>query len=391
MRPLRVPAGAHPLTAPTALGALAASAALTALLAPAVAAAQGTVSSQGLGYPPGQYSTLSLSTGGAVAEFDPASATNPAAVANFGTTAIFLHFAPEQRRVTTANAEDASRVQRFPLIGAAVRVGSRGAVGLSTSTLLDRTWASTSVTDVNEEGQGVVEHFSSRGAINDVRLAAGYSFSRQLQAGVGAHALVGSNRLTASRVDQTGTDVSFEQTTEVSYSGLGASLGVHYSPSRLFSVGLSGMVGATVRARAGDSTIAEATAPARGSVSVRYTGISGALIAARANWQGWSSLDDLGGAGLDARDTWEYSLGADVEGPRILGSAIQLRGGARWRDLPFAVAGEKPSERALTGGLGFLLGGGRVMLDLAVDRARREAAGVTENAWTFGAGVTVRP
>ena len=376
MRPLHVPVAA--LT-------------LTMLLAPAVAGAQGTVSTQGLGYPPGQLSTLSLSTGGAVAEFDPASATNPASVANLGTTAIFLHFAPEQRRVTTANAEDVSRVQRFPLLGAVVPVGANGAVGLSTSTLLDRTWASTRISDVDDQGRGIVEHFSSSGAINDIRLAAGYGFSRQLQAGVGAHALLGSNRLTVSRADQTGADVSFEQTTEVSYSGLGASAGVHYNPSRLISVGLSGMVGATVRARIRDSTIAEATAPARGTVSVRYTGFTGALIAARASWQGWSSLDDLGGAGLDARDTWDYSLGADVEGPRLFGSPIALRAGGRWRDLPFAVNGEKPSERAVTGGLGLLLGGGRVMLDLAVERARREAAGATENAWTFGAGVTVRP
>ncbi|HEY0972177.1 MAG TPA: hypothetical protein VGE02_14510 [Gemmatimonadales bacterium] len=364
---------------------------LCALLAPSAAAAQGTVSSQGLGYPPGQYSTLSLSTGGAVAEFDPASATNPASVANLASSAIFLHFAPERRRVTTEGADEESRVQRFPLLGIIVPVGPRAAVGVTSSTLLDRTWASTTRSEVGENGRGIVEHFSSRGAINDVRVAGGYSFSRQLQLGLGAHALVGSNQLSVSRIDQIGGDAPFEQTTEVSYSGLGASAGLHWNPSRLVSLALSGTVGATIRARVQDSTIAEGTMPARGAVSARYSGLTGAVIAARAAWQGWSSLDEMGGVGLDARDTWEYSLGADVEGPRIFGSPIALRAGGRWRDLPFAVAGEQPTERAVTGGLGFLFGGGRVMVDLAVERARREAAGAEENAWTFGAGVTVRP
>lgn len=364
---------------------------LCALLAPSVVAAQGTVSTQGLGYPPGQLSTLSLGTGGAVAEFDPFSATNPAAVANLTTSAIYLHFAPERRRVATANVEEESTVQRFPMLGIIVPVGARGAVGVTSSTLLDRTWASTTTTDVDDEGRGVVEHFSSRGAINDVRIAGGYSLSQRFQLGLGAHALVGSNRLTVSRIDQSFGDAPFEQTTEVSYTGLGASAGLHWNPSRLVSVGVSGGLGTTLRARVRDSTIAEATAPARGAFSARYSGITGAVIAVRAGWQGWSSLDELGGAGLDARDTWEYAVGADVEGPRIFGSSIALRAGGRWRDLPFAVAGEQPSERAVNGGLGFLLGGGRVMVDLAVERARREAAGATENAWTVGAGVTVRP
>lgn len=374
MRPLRVLAvGAATLALPVALSA------------------QGTVSAQGLGYPPGQYSTLSLSTGGAVAEFDPASAANPAAVANLGATAIFLHYAPETRRVTTANGEDEARVQRFPLIGAVVPVGDRGAVGLSSSTLLDRTWATTRIIEANADGDGVVEHFASRGAINDVRLAGGWSFSRQIQLGFGAHAFVGSNRLAVTRVDQTREDASFEQQTEVSFTGIGGSAGVHWNPSRVISVAASGMVGGTLRAKISDSTIADATAPARGSVGVRFGGIPGAVLAARANWQGWSSLDELGGDGLDARDTWEYSVGADIEGPRIFGSALALRAGGRWRDLPFVVLGEQPTERAVSGGLGLLLGRGRVMVDFAVERARREAADATENAWTFGAGVTVRP
>ena len=60
------------------------------LALPALAEGQGTVGAQGLGYPPGQYSTLARSTGGAVAEFDPTSPINPASLGNLAGTAIFL-------------------------------------------------------------------------------------------------------------------------------------------------------------------------------------------------------------------------------------------------------------------------------------------------------------
>lgn len=361
------------------------------LLLPALADGQGTVGAQGLGYPPGQYSTLARSTAGAVAEFDPSSPLNPASIANLNTTAIFLHYAPESRRVTSVNGSDEARVERFPLVGAIVPFSERGVVGITASTLLDRSWATTQVTDANDEGLGIVEHFSSRGAINDVRLAGAWSVNRYLQVGVGAHAFIGSNRLTASRTDQAGGDVYFEQQSELGYSGLGASAGVLWNPSRIFAVGVSALAGGNLRAEVADSIVAEASVPSRASLSLRYSGISGAMLAARASWHGWSAMDGLGGSGLDARDGWEYAVGADVEGPSIFGTALALRAGSRWRDLPFGVLGAQPTEHAISGGVGMLLGRGRVLVDLSVERASREAASASERAWTFGAGVTVRP
>ena len=44
----------------------------------AAAGAQGTLSTQGFGYPTGGMSARSLATGGAITEFDPLSSTNPA-------------------------------------------------------------------------------------------------------------------------------------------------------------------------------------------------------------------------------------------------------------------------------------------------------------------------
>lgn len=358
---------------------------------PIAVGAQGTISTQGLGYPPGQLSTWALSTGGALAEFDPASPLNPAAIATLPSAALFLHYAPESRRVTVGDVSEDAVVVRFPVIGAVLTLGGRGAVGIGTSTLLDRTWATTRRLDVDADGQAIVETFQSRGGMNDVRLAGGWSLGEQLQIGVAAHAITGVNRLTVTRLDERGMDANFEQASEVGFSGIAGSAGVLWSPSRLFAVGASGRLGGTVRAKLGDSTIASATVPARVGGAVRYAGLTGASLAARVEWQGWSSMEGLGRTSLDARDVWEYGVGADVAGPQLLGTPVGLRIGARWRDLPFAIAGDQPSEQALTGGAGLLFAQGRVLLDLAVERARREAAGARETSWLVGVGLTVQP
>jgi hypothetical protein len=205
------------------------------------------------------------------------------------------------------------------------------------------------------------------------------------------HALTGSNRITLTRVDPTEGGLTFEQTDELGFSGTALSAGAVWSPSRLLSAELSGQLGGTLRARQDGETVAEGKAPTTAAGSIRYTGITGAAIAVRAEWQRWSDVDPLGTASFDARDTWSYAIGADVEGPRLFGTPIALRGGLQRRDLPFVVLGAQPTEQSVSGGLGVPLARGRVMLDLAVQRASREAGEASETGWTFGAGLTVRP
>ena len=53
-------------------------------LAPLAAGAQGSLSRQGFGYPPGELSARSLATGGALGEFDPQSPINPGSLAAWG-------------------------------------------------------------------------------------------------------------------------------------------------------------------------------------------------------------------------------------------------------------------------------------------------------------------
>src|SRR3954470_11356526 len=105
--------------------------------------AQANLSGQGLGFPTGQLSTRAQGAGDATAELDPLSLVNPAALAFIGTTTLFFQIEPEYRRVTIGNVSDKTTTARYPLFAAAIPLGSNWALGVSSATLLDRTWTTT--------------------------------------------------------------------------------------------------------------------------------------------------------------------------------------------------------------------------------------------------------
>jgi hypothetical protein len=142
-----------------------------------LALAQGTLSTQGLGYPPGHLSTPAITMGGATGEVDPYSALNPAAISLLLTPIIFMQAEPEFRRVEANGQSQKSSVARFPLFMGSLPLGSRWAIGVAASTLLDRTWA-TSDRDtfvVNGEDAPATVRQSSDGSVADVRFALSYA------------------------------------------------------------------------------------------------------------------------------------------------------------------------------------------------------------------------
>jgi hypothetical protein len=87
----------------------------------AVAGAQGTLSTQGFGYPTGQMSTRSVGAGGALAEIDPLSVTNPAALLGLGGSALYFQAEPEYRTINRASASQRSTIARFPVVSGVCR------------------------------------------------------------------------------------------------------------------------------------------------------------------------------------------------------------------------------------------------------------------------------
>jgi len=384
------------------------------LLAARSASAQGSLAGQGFGYPTGQLATRSLAMGGALAEFDPQSTVNPAALGTWGPAGLYVQYDPEFRTTSAGGADDRTTVARFPIIAAALPVGDRGTLGASASTFLDRSWVTRFERGDTLRGQPVAstEGFRSEGAVNDVRVGGAFALTPTILVGVGVHAFTGENRLEIERDFRNPADAAnadtvtygvFLQRSTLSYSGTAFSAGVNWRPVSSVSFGASARRGGSMRTRRAGSTLSTAQVPDRYGAAVRYDGIAGTTLAARVNWEGWSSMAGLSRPGLPVSDALEYGVGADVAGPRIGALATQFRLGARVRDLPFGVredplralpAAGDVRETAFSAGAGLPLAGGRAIVDVGVQRASRSSDGrpdAEERAWTASVGLRVRP
>lgn len=371
--------------------------AIALLLSAAVsarAAAQGTLSTQGFGYPPGQLSTRAASLGGGLGETDPLSPINPAAIANWVASGLYIQYSPEFRSVESSNAADHTMTVRFPVMMGAVTAGNRVVIGLSASTLLDRTWETSRVgyTHSGSDSARFEEDFTSSGAINDIRLGVAFSITPSLWVGAGGHVFSGDDRLKVRRVSEDTTFTPFLEQSRLSYSGTGLSGGVTWRPVPALMLGASGRVGGRIETFRNDTSLTRADVPARWGVGASFTGVSGLLVAARANWVGWSSLGDLGRPGLGVTDAWDMGAGVEVTGPLFFGLTLPLRAGFRHRTLPFTVGDVKVVENTFSFGAGIPISGGRSRIDLGAERANRGSVnGVTEKAWVLSAGLMVRP
>ncbi len=380
------------------LNVIAAGAASLAL--PAVALAQGTLSTQGFGYPPGQMSTRALATGGGLGEFDSDTPLNPASIALAGEPRLFLQYEPEFRRLSNGDLTSSTTTSRFPVISALVPAGSRATLGFSVSTFLDRSSATQVTRTLDVAGQSAVVTETNRvlGAINDLRLGVGWAANEKIQLGIGGHVYTGQNR---DFFSQTFPDSlkfsSINQTQTLDYTGFGVSAGILLRPSRIIGFGVSGLKGGSIKSRAGgDTVLSEANIPDRISAGLSYEGIPGSSISARISRETWSKLNGLGTSAANASDAWDGGVGLEAVGPRIVERQTTLRLGARYRTLPFAISGSTVKELSFGGGLGAQFFRNRATFDMGLERALRTADGsaydtVHERSFILSFGLRVRP
>jgi hypothetical protein len=359
--------------------------------------AQANLSGQGLGFPTGQISTRAEGAGGAIAELDPLSMVNPAALGFIGTTTLFFQIEPEYRRVTIGSASDRTTTARYPLFTAILPLGSRWAFAISSATLLDRTWT-TSVDSNVVLGTDTVSStflFGSSGSINDLRIAASWAPTQYVRFGLGGHLISGSDRVFVGRTFvQSAAFGNFADSTTLGFDGGAVSAGVELVVPSLAIASASFRKGGNLNATRNDTALGSARVPDRLGFSLAYIGAAGTQIAARTSLDKWSSLNALSQGTSHAVDAWDTSVGADVAGPRLGSWPLMLRIGGRWRTLPYTAgpANDKVKEQSFSGGLGTTLGGGRVLTDVTVLHARRDAGiGVSERAWTLSIGFGIRP
>jgi hypothetical protein len=365
------------------------------LVVPSIARSQGTISTQGFGYPPGGLSTRSGAAGGGFAEFDFATPRNPSSTLGWGRGGLYFQYEPEFRSVTAGPATDNTMNARFPIWMAGLQLGSRAMGTITASTYLDRTWA-TNVRGgqiLGTDSVGYEERVESNGAINDIRLGVSYSVRPTFSVGFGLHGFTGENRLSLVRqYDDSLVYGTLTRALTISYLGSGFSAGATWRLHPQIAVAASARAGGELEVGLGDTVIAKGRMPMRFGAGIRFDGLPGASLGISIEHQEWSRLDGLLQSDLTASDTWELGTGLELTGPKMRNVPILFYLGYRQRDLPFHVGSEAPKERFYSGGTGLPLAGPRVVLDMAVQRATRGSVdGVTENAWIFSMGFTVRP
>ncbi len=368
------------------------------VVVPAHLAAQGTLSTQGFGYPTGELSIRARATGGGLGQFDPDSPLNPAAIGTSSDPRMFLQYEPEYRRLARGDQTSNTLTARFSLAAASVPFASRGSIGLSVATFLDRSSFTQITTQQAIAGQTVTvdEITQVLGAINDVRLAFGYAPSSKIQFGAGGHVFVGQNRMffTQSFPGES-SFASLTQVSTLAFTGFAASAGILARPSRHIGLALSARKGFSIEARAGDSVVSEANIPDRFSAALTYEGIPGTSVSAHVARDLWSAMNGLGSSKATAVDGWEGGLGLEALGPRIAARQTILRLGGRYRTLPFLAAGSEVNELSFGGGIGAQFFRNRATFDVSFERASRtpelSSVDVTERAYIFGFGLRVRP
>ncbi len=363
--------------------------------------AQGALSTQGFGYPPGQLSSRVLATGGGLTEFDYDTPINPAAIGLAGEPRLYLQYEPEFRKLTNGSATSSTITARFPVVSVLVPAGSHATFGVSVSTFLDRSsaTATTRTLDVAGTNATITENNRVIGSINDIRFAAGWAPNQKLQFGLGGHVFTGQNKDFFSQTfPDTLKFTAITQTSTLGFTGYGVSAGVLVRASRVLGFGLSALKGGNITARAsGDTVVSEAKIPDRISAGLSYEGIPGSSISAHVSHETWSRMNGLGGPlGAAAADAWDSGLGLEAIGPKIADRQTILRLGARYRTLPYEAAGDKVKELSFAAGLGAQFFQNRAAFDFGVERAARSPnasslSALSERSYIFSFGLHVRP
>ena len=363
----------------------------TAML-PGAVRAQGTLSTQGLGFPPGQLSTAARSMGGSIGEADPYSPLNPAAIAVLTSAIVQMQAEPEYRHVQVGSVSQRTSVSRFPLFQGALPLGSRWALGVAASTLLDRTWETTTRDSqfVPDTIRSTVSERSD-GSIADLRLAVAYSPVSWLKLGVAGHAYSGRDQIRTIRAfDDTVRFAADTQGTTLSFGGNAVSFGALAIKARLGAVGVSYRKGSGISTEINGATVSTATVPDRFGVSAVYLGIRGTSLAVRAAKDKWSGLEGMR-SNLNIHEGWDMGVGADVSGPSLGSFPLSLRAGGRWRTLPFSLDATPVKETTFSGGFALPISRNRVELTMGALRASRVGTGATETGWTLSTAFSVRP
>ena len=366
---------------------------------PALSAQSSVFGARGLGLPGRSYSAHVWGLSGANSLFDPESNRNPASIARLLTVTAGFQLVPEWRSVETPAGDESVRLTQFPLVMVAGPLHSTlFAVGLSMSNYTSRDFkiVSTHSETIRGVPVGITDTLASRGGLNDIRLAVSYLAGPKLDLGAAFHVITGVNRIEQTRVFSDTAFLSSVQSAELSYAGVGLSVGGVYRPNSRLGLALS--------LRADNKASVDLDSTNIDAVDLPYTIAGGfqlqassrLLAAGQLTYRTWSGANsdllEMGGPG--AKNTLELNAGFEFARDPRSPWRRPIRLGVRYAQLPFLLTagGDQPTELGITIGTGTRFAGQRGGIDLALEKNWRSlGSDYKESGWLFVLGISVRP
>jgi hypothetical protein len=370
---------------------------LLAVMPGLVLAQSSQFGARGLGFPGQPLTARALASGGAFGLFDPESSLNPAALGIAKTlTSVFTiseAFNHEENPAGTAS----TRSTRFPqvMVVGPVRQ-SRAALGVSYSNYTSRDFTVVTAHTIDLRGipVGVTDSFSSRGGLSDLRLAGAYGFQNRWLVGGGFHVITGSNRLDSRRAFADPNFLSSRQTAEVSYTGLGVSVGVLRQFGSRFAVAALVRSDGHLNVDRDSTPVSKVDLPYTFGFGMRWQPFAKLDLAAQTIFRTWSAAnsDLLQQGGNGAQNTLEVSGGLEYTPDPKRPFRRPLRLGAHYARLPFPlITGEQGHEFGISAGSGLRFAQQRGGVDLTLEHAWRSEGVYSERGFILSVGISVRP
>lgn len=360
------------------------------------ACGQSIFATEGLGYQLDPLDGRSSGLGGVALGFpEPEiSWANPASAIGLIAPGLSLSYQYDNFSTDTEGTSFEGETARFPLLLATFPAGQRFVILGGFGSYLDQNWRvqEPDTLEFGGDSIAVVDLITSEGGVTRLRFGGAYHIGGGLGVGLVADFHTGTVRREEGR--------SFDPERQLNdtlipsrwrYSGVGYTVGAHYSPSQVGGVGISLTYGGTLEAKVRDGPGNDRSYDLPLSVRIGGTGriLPTLLVALGGSWSGWSSVDGDLVAGATARDAWSLNGGIEWEGISIREQTIPIRLGARTAALPFHTTGDGVTERAASTGIGVPFAGGAVRPDVSVEFGNRSNGALDETFWRAGVSIRV--
>jgi hypothetical protein len=338
-----------------------------------------------------------MGSSGAFGLFDPESSVNPAALSEATTLTSVFTVSEGFRSVENPAGTASTRDTRFPqlmIVGPVRQTGAALGFSYSNYTNRDFTVASASTVDLRGVPVGVVDSFSSRGGLSDLRAAGAYRLHQHWTFGAGFHVITGSNRLESRLTFSDSTYLPSRQRTEISYAGLGVSGGMIRQFGTRLAVAALVRSDGHVNVDRDSARVARVDLPYTFGLGIRWQPAPKLGLATQALVRTWSGAnsDLLEQGGLGAKNTIEIAVGGEYTPDLKQPSRRPLRFGAHYGRLPFPlVPGTQPHEFGVSLGTGMRFAQQRGGIDVALEHVWRSQGASSERGFLLSLGISVRP